>query len=149
MEDDELGWKQLEKLPEKLKTAAYEAVDEVTSAKATEVANELIANTPVKSGTTRSSIKIEKVDKKTRGGGDVVGYKVVYDGYRDITPTGKNGRPNQVVASSLNRGWYLPNGKYVPGKYFIDKAVAKIKGMDDEISDKFDKKIDKIDLEEK
>lgn len=34
MEDDELGWKQLEKLPEKLKTAAYEAVDEVTSAKA-------------------------------------------------------------------------------------------------------------------
>ncbi len=146
--EDELGWKQLEKLPEKLKTAAYEAVDEVTAAKATEVANDLVINTPVDTGITRDSIKIEKVTKTTRGGGSVVGYKVTYDGYRPMKPNGDQGRPNQVVASSLNRGWYLPNGKYVPGKYFIDRAVSKIKGMDDEISAKFDKKIDKINLEE-
>lgn len=146
--EDELGWKQLEKLPEKLKTAAYEAVDEVTASKATEVANELIANTPVETGITRDSIKIEKVTNTTRGGGSVVGYKVTYDGYRPMKANGDQGRPNQVVASSLNRGWYLPNGKYVPGRYFIDKAVSKIKGMDDEISAKFDKKIDKINLEE-
>lgn len=155
MADDELGWKQLEKLPEKLKTAAYEAVSEVTEEKAKEVYSALSATTPVGkgiiNGITKNSLKIEKVDSKSIKSrtGEVVGYKVVYDGYRPLKPNGDQGRPNQVVANSLNRGWYLPNGKYVPGTYFIDKAVSKLRGMDRQIDEKFDKKLEKIKLGEK
>lgn len=151
MADDELGWKQLEKLPEQLKKAAYEAVSEVTEEKAKEVYSALSATTPVDKGITKNSLKIEKVDSKSIKSrtGEVVGYKVVYDGYRPIKPNGDQGRPNQVVANSLNRGWYLPNGKYVPGTYFIDKAVSKLRGMDQQIDEKFDKKLEKIKLGEK
>lgn len=155
MTGDELGWKQLEKLPEKLKTAAYEAVSEVTEEKAKEVYSALSATTPVGkgiiNGITKNSLKIEKVDSKSIKSrtGEVVGYKVVYDGYRPLKPNGDQGRPNQVVANSLNRGWYLPNGKYVPGTYFIDKAVSKLRGMDQQIDEKFDKKLEKIKLGEK
>ena len=155
MADDELGWKQLEKLPEQLKTAAYEAVSEVTEEKAKEVYSALSATTPVGkgiiNGITKNSLKIEKVDSKSIKSrtGEVVGYKVIYDGYRPLKPNGDQGRPNQVVANSLNRGWYLPNGKYVPGTYFIDKAVSKLRGMDRQIDEKFDKKLEKIKLGEK
>ena len=155
MADDELGWKQLEKLPEQLKKAAYEAVSEVTEEKAKEVYSALSATTPVGkgiiNGITKNSLKIEKVDSKSIKSrtGEVVGYKVVYDGYRPLKPNGDQGRPNQVVANSLNRGWYLPNGKYVPGTYFIDKAVSKLRGMDQQIDEKFDKKLEKIKLGEK
>lgn len=155
MANDELGWKQLEKLPEQLKKAAYEAVSEVTEEKAKEVYSALSATTPVGkgiiNGITKNSQKIEKVDSKSIKSrtGEVVGYKVVYDGYRPLKPNGDQGRPNQVVANSLNRGWYLPNGKYVPGTYFIDKAVSKLRGMDQQIDEKFDKKLEKIKLGEK
>lgn len=153
MEEDELGWSAFARLPDELKQAAHDSVDEVLKERATAVKRELKAHTPVNpngnhSGSTRNSITMVPVNDKTRRGGQIIGYRVFYDGFHLPEHTTGKVRPFQVIANSLNRGFYNNHGYYIPGRYFIDKAVSLLKGMDDEIDEKFEKKISKIKIGE-
>lgn len=142
-ESDELGWKQFDKLGEELQEAAISAIEEVLADKANTVYRQMLNTTPVKTGQTVQSIKIEKIDEKGRGGSEKIGYRVYYDGYR-LLSNGNDGSANQVIANSLNRGFVLPNFTIVAPRYFIDKAVATLRGTDDEIDEKFRKACEKI-----
>ncbi len=144
MADDELGWKQLEKLPEQLRAFAHRAVKDVTFEFAEKVYLNLVENTPKRKGGGGlvASLRLEEVNDAKRVG-QQVGYKVYYDKYDEKQ------RPYQEIANSLNRGWYLPNGKYVPGTYYMDRAVSSLRGMDKKIDEVFEKYLEKIDLGEK
>ncbi len=142
-ESDELGWKEFEKLPELLQDAAVEAIEEVLADKAYEVYRQMLGTTPIDTGTTVSSIRIEKVNERSRSGSQKIGYRIFYDGYR-MKKNGDQGSANQVVANSLNRGFVLPNYKIVAPNYFIDKAVSTLRGTDDEIDEKFRQKCERI-----
>lgn len=142
MADDELGWKQLEKLPEQLRAFAHRAVKDVTFEFAEKVYLNLVENTPKRTHGLVDSLRLEEVNDAKRVG-QQVGYKVYYDKYDEKQ------RPYQEIANSLNRGWYLPNGKYVPGTYYMDRAVSSLRGMDKKIDEVFDKYLDTIDLGEK
>lgn len=142
MADDELGWKQLEKLPEQLRAFAHRAVKEVTFEFAEKVFLNLAENTPKKTGGLAASLRLEEVNDEKRVG-QQVGYKVYYKDYDEKQ------RPYQEIANSLSRGWYLPNGTYVPGTYYMDRAVSSLRGMDKKIDEVFEKYLEKIDLGEK
>lgn len=142
MADDELGWKQLEKLPEQLRAFAHRAVKDVTFEFAERVYLNLVENTPKRTGGLVASLRLEEVNDAKRVG-QQVGYKVYYDKYDEKE------RPYQEIANSLNRGWYLPNGTYVPGTYYMDRAVSSLRGMDKKIDEVFEKYLEKIDLGEK
>lgn len=153
MADDELGWSAFERLPEELRKAAYDSVEEVLDERTKAFTQQLKNTTPVSSkgryrGSTKQSITIVKVDKETKRGGKVIGYRVIYDGFHLPEKDGGKKRPFQVIANSLNRGFYNNHGYYVPGRYFIDRAVSLLKGMDDEIDKKFDDKVKKIKIGE-
>lgn len=113
------------KMSDALRRAATESVESVLLDYSKRVLDSLREKTPVDTGDLRASLKIEEYKGKS---GTRVGYRIVYDGYD------ANGRPYQVIANSLNRGFVNPSGIIVSGTHFIDISVSLLRGMDDAIN---------------
>lgn len=109
--------------------AAYEAIEDVVTAEANACYNNIKEGTPVKSGGFRDSLEIEKVDDKNNS---KFGYTIDYEGYND------KGVAYSYIGRSLNKGT-----SRITAKKHIDKAVRKLKGMDDRINQRFIEKVDK------
>lgn len=108
--------------------AAYEAVAEVVTEEAQACYDNIKAGTPIQTGGLRDSLEIDKVDDST---GNKYGYKIDYKGYND------RGVAYSYIGRSLNKGT-----SKIPAKKHIDKAVRKLKGMDNRINQRFIEKID-------
>ena len=118
---------------QRVSKAALDSVIEVLTEYSTKFETSLKNNTP--RGETSglvNSIKKEKVTRTSK-----IGYRVFFDGYD------KKGRPYQVIANSLNRGFTTPQGKHIPGNHFIDNAKRILKEIDPEISKRWKEKINK------
>ncbi|MFA7136727.1 MAG: HK97 gp10 family phage protein [Bacteroidales bacterium] len=109
--------------------AAYEAVEEVVTEEANTCFDNIKAGTPVQTGSLRDSLEIERIDDST---GSKYGYKIDYKGYND------RGVAYSYIGRSLNKGT-----SKIPARKHIDKAVRKLKGMDDRINQRFIEKVDK------
>lgn len=110
------------KMEEALKEAATKSVEEVLLEYSNKVLESLKEKTPAgETGELRASLRLKayKGPKTTR-----VGYQIVYDGYDS------KGRPYQVIANSLNRGFVNPSGIIISGTHFIDVSVRLLRGMD-------------------
>ena len=76
----------------------------------------------------RDTIKIEKQEKPNK-----YGYKIDYDGYDET------GKPYSLIARSINKGAL---GR-VPTRH-MDKAIKKLKGMDQRIGARVTETINKL-----
>lgn len=106
--------------------AAIEATKEVIDEEAQKLYENLKAKTPVRTGALKNSLKIEKVTSQTK-----YGYNITYDGYnnRDVAFA--------YIANTLNKGMAK-----IPANKFIDKAIRKLKGLDDRIYKRFEEKLE-------
>lgn len=135
---DEIFGTYIENLPENIQEAVLDSYEEVLKEKADSTLSTLKTTTPKgDTGNLVNSLKMSKITKTKKN--NKIGYKITYDGYDN------KGRPYQVIANSLNRGFVNPKGVQISGKHFIDQAVAKLKGMDQEIADRFESKCRDID----
>lgn len=125
--------KDLQAMNEWVRSQALEVVLDVIDKRSDEVLNILKELTPTgQTGGLKNSLV-----KKNASKGTEIGYRIIYDGYD------ANGRPYQVIANSLNRGFQTPSGGLVAGYHFIDKAVSALKGLDDEINKTWSEKMNK------
>lgn len=113
----------------KVSKAAYEAVQEVVTEEANTCYENIKAGTPVDTGGLRDSLAIDKVEDST---GNRYGYKIDYEGYNS------KGVAYSYIGRTLNKGT-----SKIPAKKHIDKAVRKLKGMDDRINQRFIEKTEK------
>ena len=109
--------------------AAYEAIQEVVTEEAQRCYEEIKEETPERTGGLKASLEIEKVDDNNNSR---YGYKIDYKGYDS------KGVAYSYIGRSLNKGT-----SRIPAKKHIDKAVRKLKGMDDRINQRFIEKVDK------
>lgn len=110
------------KMGEALRKAATESVEDVLLEYSEKVFESLKEKTPIgETGELKASLRLKeyKGPRTTR-----VGYQIIYDGY-----DGK-GRPYQVIANSLNRGFVNPSGIIISGTHYIDVSVSLLRGMD-------------------
>lgn len=124
---------ELDTMAEKVNNVASEVIRDVLADRSEEVFKFLKQETPV--GETGELVRALKKEKYKKGSKE--GYRVFYDGYDS------KGRPYQVIANSLNRGYITPTGGIVKGNHFIDKAVKKLKGMDEEINKRWTEEMNK------
>ena len=131
---DEIFGTYIENLPTEIQEAVKESYEEVLKEKANQVLSDLQNSTPRgETSELAASLKMKKLAKTKKQ--TKIGYKIIYDGYDS------KGRPYQVIANSLNRGFVNPQGVHIQGKNFIDQAVSRLKGIDEDIAKRFDKKI--------
>jgi len=119
------------KMNDTLKSCAIDSVKTVLAKKSTEVKNYLQTATPRKTGGLVESLKRNPIESS----GGKVGYKIIFDGYN------QKGAAHQMIANALNAGFFVNQFTYIPGSHFMDKAVALLKGMDEEIDKEFEKKV--------
>lgn len=124
--------RELNQMNEQVKSAAIQVVKDVLNDRADLVLLTLRTSSPRVTGQLVNSLIKKETSKGTE-----IGYCVMYDGYDE------KGRPYQIIANSLNRGFTTPTGGVVAGSHFIDKAVSLLKGMDNEINAKWDKEMNK------
>jgi len=107
--------------------ASYESIKETITSEANQVFEDIKNTTPVKTGGLKNSLTIEEVkdDKNSR-----YGYTIFYDGYN------QQGTPYSKIGATLNKGT-----SKIPATRHIDKAVKKLKGLDDRIAEKFKEKV--------
>lgn len=106
---------------------AIEATKEVIDKECEELFTDIKQGTPVDTGGLASSLTKVKVTARGR-----YGYSIDYDGYND------QGIAYSKIGRSLNKG---RNGR--TGTRHIDKAVRKLKGLDDRINDNFNEKLER------
>ena len=125
---EEFDFKELQNFTTEAKAAAIESIREVLAEKAHEVEQYLKTHSPVgKTGKLHGAIINVKIeDNENR-----IAFRVSYDG------TNKDGVAYQLIANSLNRGFFLNNGKYIAGRHFIDDAIHLLKGIDEQIVQRF------------
>lgn len=117
----------LAKANERIKKAATESTTQILKEYSEKFFTELKRETPVDTGALVKSLIIEPY--KPKGLNDEkVGYVITFDGYDE------KGRPFQLIANSLNRGFVNSNGMIIPGSHFIDKCIAMLKGIDEDIN---------------
>lgn len=125
---NELNLDEFENFSDEAKEAAKEAIREVLSEKAKEVKEYLKLHVPRRTGGLSNSIidvKIEDSDRR-------IAFRVIFEG------TNEDGIAYQRIANSLNNGFFLPSGKFVTGKHFIDEAISLLRGMDEVIGSRFE-----------
>lgn len=107
-------------------------VKEVLSDRTDKMMDQLLYTTPVRSGGLVNSMQKEDVKDINK-----VGFKIAFEGYD------RKGRAYSEIANSLNKGWMANNFKFVipQSVHFIDKALVILKGMDDEINQKWEEEI--------
>lgn len=108
---------ELKTVGDKAVEAIKQQIDEETDA----VERELQANTPVKTGGLKASLKRTKINTKMR-----YGYRLEYEG------NAPDGTPYAKIANVLNSG-----SSTVKAKRFMTKAVKKLKGLDDRAVNRF------------
>lgn len=119
--NDELN-KFMEESLKPLGNAAIEATKEVIDEEARSLYENIKAGTPVRTGGLVGSLAIKrKTDKPNR-----YGYVVAYEGYNE------QGVPYSKIARTLNKGT-----KTISAIRHIDRAIRKLKGIDDRIVQRF------------
>lgn len=113
----------------KIKNSSYQAIKEVVDEEARRCYEDIKEAAPRKTGGLQNSLAIEREQSSEK-----YGWSINFKGY---SPSGK---AYQYIANTLNRGTL----KIRPLK-FIDKAVLQLKGLDDRIMSRFEKKIQEID----
>ena len=117
--------KQISNISNIVTNAVSTSVQSVITDYANKAFQKLKESTPIgETSNLVKSLSIESITKLTK-----YGYRIFYDGYDD------NGRPYQVIANALNRGFTTPQGKYISGTHFIDEAIKTLKGMDQKINE--------------
>lgn len=130
----------LKEITEKSKKAAIEAYVEVIDKEAEQCFQNIKEDTPESDslettkdvGNLKSSILKEKINDPNK-----YGYKIYFDGYNS------KGVAYQKIANALNSGATLKSGGIIEPRWFISKAVHKLKNMDLRINKKFLQKINK------
>lgn len=102
--------------------AAIEAIKEVIDEESLALFETIKAGTPVRTGGLIGSlVRKRKTDKPGR-----YGYTVDYEGYNEL------GVPYSFIARSLNKGT-----RHSSAIRHIDRAIRKLKGIDDRIAQRF------------
>lgn len=91
---------------------------------------------PVDTGALVKSLIIEPYKSKGINDGKT-GYVITFDGYDE------KGRPFQLIANSLNRGYTTKSGKIVSGSHFIDKCLTMLKRIDEDINKMWEEMMNK------
>lgn len=122
----------LESISVSSSNAVREAVAEVVKRKAYEFYDELKLRTPQASSGLKESLKITPLNGRYGEPGwadSRFGYNIEYDGYNE------KGRPYPLIANAINVGEF--NHKDLSKLGYIRKAVHYLKGMDQEISERY------------
>lgn len=109
--------------------SAYDAIKEVVTEEAQACYEAIKAGTPVRTGGLRDSLTIEEVSDPVK---NIYGYNIDYKGYDKY----------QVAYSYIGRTLNKGTSK-IPAVRHLDKAVRKLKGMDDRINKRYIEKIDR------
>ena len=105
---------------------AINATTEVIDEESTQLYENINASTPVRTGGLKNSlVKRRKTDNHAR-----YGYIIEYAGYNE------QGVPYSKIARTLNKGT-----KTVSATRHIDRAIRKLKGLDDRIYERYLEKI--------
>lgn len=119
--------------------AAHDSIYEVLVERAKKLERMLKESTPVKTGALKGSL----VNVTVQDTLDKVVIKVAFDGYSK-TAKGNPGTAFQVIANSLNHGYFISKNSVFVAKHqgFIDRAIHEcLSGMDEEIGIKFEYKM--------
>lgn len=122
---------ELEKYLESLSSIGAKAVEAVTETVDSEsklLFENIKEGTPVRTGALKESLIMTKLQNGTR-----YGYRIDYEGYNE------NGVPYSLIGRSLNKG----TATIEPVKH-IDKAVRKLRGMDQRIDEAFQAKLENL-----
>ena len=130
---------QFYKLSEDLKEAARSSVETVLKKRAESFKAELAAHTPKDTGGLLASLAVKPI-KKTKRHPSRIGYEVGFYGYD------QHGRAYQTIANSLNAGYIANNFKVVKttSYRFISYAHAVLVGIDPEINQEWEKRLERI-----
>ena len=105
---------------------AISATTEVIDEESTQLYENIKASTPVRTGGLKNSlVKRRKTDNHAR-----YGYIIDYEGYNE------QGVPFSKIARTLNKGT-----KTISATRHIDRAIRKLKGLDDRIYERYLEKI--------
>ena len=126
------------KANETIAKAATESTEKILKEYSEMFFEKLKSLTPIDTGALAKSLIIEPYKPKGVSDGKV-GYVITFDGYDE------KGRPFQLIANSLNRGYTTKNGKLVSGSHFVDKCLTMLKGIDEDINKMWNEMMNKED----
>lgn len=109
--------------------AAIDSLKEVVDERSQKCFEMLQKNTQVDTGGLQKSLTINKLNSINR-----YGYTIDFDGYNE------RGIAYSKIARALNNG----SQNHLKSQGFINRAVRTLKGMDDEIDERFEQKMNEI-----
>lgn len=110
---------------------SIDSIKEVVDKASAQFYNDVQKDTPIRSGGLQKSLVQEKIDT-----GDYYGTKNMFEG------NDANGVPYEKIANILNYG--KKDGSIDP-KYFVTRAVRKLKSIDKDIDKTYEQKMSELD----